>query len=102
MVAEHCGVSCEVGKVCMEVGEGEEEVGRVQKERRESQARSRELAAKIEVGLRERSARVRIDISIEVSDLWFIQEQQEEENPAGETSTDEIAKLVEYSTHGLQ
>ena len=38
----------------MEVGEGEEDVERVQKERRESQARCRELAAKIEVSQRER------------------------------------------------
>ena len=52
VAVQQCEVSGDVGRVCVEVEEGEREVGRVRRERAESQARCRELVAQIEVRTR--------------------------------------------------
>ena len=49
---EHSGVSVEVEKICGEIGEGEREVVRIQRERAESQAHCRKLMAQIKVSIK--------------------------------------------------
>ena len=46
---EHSGVSLEVEKICGEIGEGEKEGVRIQRERAESQTHCRKLVAQIKV-----------------------------------------------------